>query len=398
MRKSMPAKRYLLIAAVFVVALLSAKATFWVHGSVYNFRTSASELLTGYKVNKVAYVPLGKSTLELENRFVYTDGKQPDRQEQLYDMVNLSLYRNWSNAFAKVFLRTELIDKSYGEITPPGQFFPFHERNFRQAGASGKLKLGPVDTALNVRYRYFDFTNVYSFTDKEVSGENVRGDVEASMEVIKPVSVFVSAYKKSSLEDKFNSYDLSTAGTGLRLYLPLSSMEHITGQTSVEWRDSNVIANDGSERMIPLYHNLRYSRMITPDIAGFINYENRSFYDRERQSFLFNSQFLRASCKYTLPYDQSLGSFVEIGGKLAPQDKLWHKSSGLMGKTEMRVYDKLYLGSVVTLMPQRQHHYEALARYFFAPFSEVFIGYTYIDDPEYADLAKYITGGCRIMF
>jgi hypothetical protein len=138
--------------------------------------------------------------------------------------------------------------------------------------------------------------------------------------------------------------------------------------------------------------------MITPNLAGFINYENRSFYDRENQSFLFNSQFLRGTVKYSLPYDKSLGSFVEFGGKFAPNDKVYHKSSSLLAKSEMKVIDRVYMGGGVHLMPERQHRYEALARYFFTPVSEVFVDYIYTDDPEYDDLASYLALGVRLIF
>lgn len=397
MRKSMPAKRYLLIAASLFVVVLSAKVTAWVFGSTYNFRTSASKVMTGFDINKNVYVPLGNTTVELENRFLYTDGKQIERQEQVYDMINLSAYRSWDNAFAKVFLRTELIDKPIVEIYPLGEFFPYYEKQYRQAGASGKVKLGALDAAMNARYRYFAYEPLYSFSD-EITSENVRGDLEIAYEVYKPVSVIVNAYKKAALEKDYEDCDLSTVGTGLRLNMNLSPVEHLTGQTSVEWRKSDYLESLGSDRLIPIYHNLRYSRMFTPDIVGFLNYENRSYFGREEQQFLFNSHFLRGSVKYTLPYDLTLGSFVELGGKYAPNDELWHQSTGLLAKTEMKVIDNLYLGGGFQLMPERQNHYEALARYFFTPVSEVFVDYIYTDDPEYDDLAKYVAAGVRLMF
>jgi len=394
----MPAKRCILIAAVLIVVVLSAKVTSWVYCSAYNYRTGASELLTGYDVNKIVNAPLGKYNLELENRFVYTDGQQPDRQERLNDRIQLSLDRKWDNAYIKAFYRGEWFDKNYGLIFPEGALWPYFERNSNQAGFSGKFVAGNFDYQLNARYRSYYFKPVFPDFSDNVKDSNLKTDAELNYAFYNPLAIYISGVSKSSLDDRSSEFDYQSVGTGLKLNLPISPIRHLEGQTGIQWRKSEFLSALDGDRLIPVTNSLRYTQLVTPQLTGFISYENRCFYDRENQEMLFNSQFLRASGKYTFVYDLSHGSFLELGAKYSNRGNVKYKSSAAFTHGEMKVIDRFYLGGGVNLMPKRLNRYQAVARYFISPWNEVFVDFTYIDDFEYNDLATHTSAGVRLMF
>jgi hypothetical protein len=396
MRKRMSAKRYLLIAAALCfVVILSAKISTWIYGSGYNLRTGASEHLTGYDLNSIVSAPIGKYNLELENRFVFKDREQAYLQERLDERVQLTLDRKWESYYAKAFYRGEWFDKSYGWIMPTGSFMPYYERNFNQAGLSGTAEINNFKASLNARYRAFSFQPVFpDFTD-EIQGKNLKADAEVAYTFYKPLAAYIRASDKAALDDKTELYDVASVGTGLKLDLPLSPIRGIQAQSGIDWIDSDALASD---RLIPVTTNLRYHQMLNPQLTGFATYELRNFYDRENASMLLNSMFLRASGKYTLTYDYSHGSFVELGGKFAPRGNVTHKSSAAFLRSELKVWGDLYLGGGVNHMPSRYTHYEALARYFVTPVSEVFVDYVYSDDIEYKDFTTYTSAGLRLNF
>jgi hypothetical protein len=392
----MPAKRYLLIAFVALAAGLSAQqVSAWSNSAAYHYRSLFKEHLTGYNTDNTVTADWDNYTLELDNRFSYTDRKTENRQERLHDRLQLSLEHRTEHTYLKLFGRSEWFDKQYGWILPNGEFMPYLEDRSAQAGISGSLDLDRLEAFLNARYRSYAFSPVFDFIPTEVEGEYLKADAEVAYNFYKPLSVFISGYQKAALDDKYGDYDAASIGAGLRLQADITPIQHLEMQSGIDWIDSDAISAD---RLIPITSRARYSRMLTPSLTGFASYEIRNFYDQDKAEMLFNSQFLRASGKYTLGYDLSHGSFLELGGKLSPRGNVTRKSSALFTHAELRLVSRLYLGGGINHMPDRYTHYEALARYYLTPLSEVYIDYVYSDDTEHEDYTTYTAAGLRLVF
>jgi hypothetical protein len=395
MRASMPPKRHLLIALLLWTALLSAQVSGWTASSVYHFRNLNDTHLTGYEVNKVFAADLGTFSIGLDNRFNYTDRMQDERQQRLNDRLQLTVDGDWSNLRARAYWREEFFDRNFGFIIPAGQFMPYYEDHNRMAGVAAAFSQEKVSAEFSARYRSYSFEPVFSFSE-DIDGEDLKAEAEVAMHVLKPVSFFVAGSGKFS--DDTPDYDYRTAGLGLRLELPLDYAKHLQAQSRIDWRDSDVLADQSSERLIPVTHDLRYQQMLTANLAGFVSYENRCFYDRGDSEMLFNSHFLRASCKYSLAYDLSNGSFVEMGGKLSPRGKVESKSSAIFTRGELMLLQRFYLGAGVNLMPERFARYSAGVHYHFTPLNELFLDYSYTDDLEFEDFSTYASAGLRVFF
>jgi len=396
MRKRMSAKRYLLIAFVVLAAGLSGQqVSAWSSSNAYHYRSLYKEHLTGYNTDNIVTAEWDKYILELDNRFSYMDRATENRQERLHDKLQLSLDRRSDHAYLKLFVRNEWFDKQYGWILPNAELMPYHESRSTQTGLSGSLDLEKLDAFINARYRSYAFKPVFDFIPDNIEGEYLKADAEVAYNFYKPLSVFISAYQKAALDDKYDSFDAASIGAGLRLQADLTPIQHLDLQSGIDWLDSDAISAD---RLIPITSRARYSRMLTPMLTGFASYEIRNFYDKENAEMLFNSQFLRASGKYTLGYDLSHGSFVELGGKLSPRGNVTRKSSAVFTHAEMKAMGRLYLGGGVNHMLDRYTHYEALARFFITPVSDVFIDYVYTDDLEYEDYTTYTAAGLRLVF
>jgi hypothetical protein len=296
--------------------------------------------------------------------------------------------------------------------------FPAIKQTYnQQAGFTGDFSLNKLAGKLEARHRTFYYEQQFDGDADIQQVNNIASNVEIGYKVIEPVSVIVNASVRSALDDKTEIYDTKSAGIGLKMNLPINYLHHLQGSATVQWLDGERysihkyltpdflwVEEQTAERMIPLNYNLRYVQMVTQQLMGFVSYENRSFYDTSQQEFLFNSQFLRGSLKYTFTYDLSNASFVEIGGKYAPSEDLIYKSSNWMAKTEMKVWDKLYIGGGINSMPERLTRYEGVLRYFLSPWNEVFINYIYTDDPEAkknffpSSFTTYTSAGIRVMF
>jgi hypothetical protein len=418
MRKCMPSKRYLLIALALVAVALSAQMTSWVYCTGYHYRSLNGEHLTGYDLNKVVNVPLGSYNLEFDNRLTYTDRPMPrERYDRLTLKPLITLSRKWENCSGKIFYRGEFFDKVRMRDNFLAAAFPAIKRTYnQQTGFSSDYHFGKLTGKLDARHRTYYYEPQFDGDSNILQVNNLASQVEIGYNIIQPLTVFTTASFKSALDKKTTIYDSQTAGLGLKLNHPITSMHQIQGSAMIQWLDGDRYSIDkriidwipyefkSTERLIPLLYNFRYVQMVSQQLMGFINYDNRSFYDREQQEFLFNSHFLRGSLKYTLPYDLSNASFVEIGAKYAPSDVLIHKSSNWMAKTELKVVKNLYLGAGINSMTERLTRYEGIARYFFSPWSEIFVNYVYTDDPESethfepANYTTYTAAGVRVMF
>ncbi len=414
MCKSMSAKRYILIAvAALGFVILSAKITSWIYCSSYHLTTSASKSLTGYDLNKIVNAPLGKYNLEFENRLVYTDNKQSDRYDRITIKPLLSLSRKWENCFGKVYYRGEYFDKTADRDFLVAANMPrLHHTYNQQAGFTSNYNIGNLTGKLDARHRTFYYEPLDDGESVIRQVSNVFSNAEIGYSVIKPVTIFASASIRSASDKKTDVYDTKSAGIGLKLNYPVNYTNHIQGLTRIDWQKGDLYSIETetlppdyiehkfqtAEKLMPITHSLRYTKMVTPQILGFVSYENRSFYDKDQKQFLFNSQFLRGSCKYTFVYDLTEGSFAELGAKYAPSDVVKHKSSGYFGKGEFKVIDKLYLGAGFNSMPQRLTRYEAVARYYISPWNEVFVNFVHSEDPEYNKNNNNIAAGVRMMF
>ena len=396
MRQRMPAKRHILIACVVLASGLCAQPlTFWSNSAVFHYRSIYKEHLTGYRSDLILNGQASGFDLELENRFLHTDRVHDALQARTNERVQLSVGRDWKPVYLKAFYRFDLYDNAYGNVVLPVTPFPYYKDRSTQAGMSTALTLSILRAEVNSRIRSFSFQPVIGMISDEIDGRNLKTDAHLDLQVLKPVSVFVNLYDKFALDDDFAGQDISAVGTGVKLDASPSPLQHLEMQTGIDWIESDAISED---RLIPVTSRARYSRTLTPQLTGFASYELRNFYDREAGEMLFNSQFLRASGKYSLLYDATHASFIELGGKLSPQDHVTRKSTALYGRSELKVLPRFYLGAGVNHMLDRYTHYEALARYFITPFSEVFLDYVYSDDLEYNEHTTYSSAGLRLVF
>lgn len=416
MCKSMSAKRCLLIIAIIGVVALSAKVSTWIYCSTYHLTTSASKSVTGFDLNKIVNAPIGKYNLEYENRLFYLDRNPkldyPDKPEHLDRLVirpTLSLSRKWEDGFGKVFYRGEFYDKTSDRgFLVAANMPPLHHTFNQQAGFSGDYHWGNLTGELNARHKTFYYEPLYDGESVIRQVNNLASNAEIGYSIIKPVTVFATASIRSASDKKTDVYDTKSAGLGLDLNLPISYTRQLHGTTQIDWLKGDVLSLDlntqtwmkeqNTQRLMPITHALRYSDMVTPQIIGFVSYENRSFYDKDNQQFLFNSHFLRCSAKYSFTYDLSNASFIEAGAKYAPSGEVEYKSSNYFTNGEFKVIDKLYLGAGFNAMPQRLTRYEAIARYYLTSWNEVFVDYIYTNDPEFDKSGNNIAAGVRMMF
>jgi len=426
----MSAKRYLLIALCLGAVALAAQMSGWAYSSAYSYKNLYGQSITGCDVNKVLSIPLGVYDLEVENRLSYTDAvykMDADNRahERLDDRLQLSLSRKLAHAYARVWYRGEYYAKPtfvWGWQHYMGFNEPMHQRTYnQQAGFTGNYTLGKITAAGTTTHRtiYYDSVQDAAATIRQYN--NLTGKAELDYLVTEPLTVFVSGSRRAFLNAPSDSYDYSTAGTGIRLNYPVSYTSHLMGESRIEWLEGDLLSQDPSdtsptgkvqtaERLIPVTSQLRYNQLCSPRLTGFISAINRSFYDREQQTMLLNSNYLRGSLKYSFVYDLSLGSFVEAGGKLCPQDERKYQSSAYFLKTELKTLDKLYVGAGFNALPQRLTRYEGLVRWFFMPWNEAFVSYSYIQDADaqhiidqgWNDLlhsqATQLTAGLRMMF
>lgn len=411
MCKSMSAKRCLLIAAILGVVVLSAKITSWIYCSSYHLTTSASKSLTGYDLNKIVNVPLGKVNLEFDNRLVYTDKPQADRRDKLTIKPQISLSHKWDNGFAKVFYRGEYFNNtsnSYRDFFPDETKPLYANRTYNQQ-VGGKLTFDDesVYGSLASRHRTFFYNSLLDSEPTILETNNINTSFTMGYRVLKPISVFVTGNNKQALDDKSDLYNYASGRVGVTLDNPVpfgiisaqSRVEWLTGkQLSLDLNTTTYAVEQTPQRLIPVTSEFRYTVMPTQQIMGFVSYANRSFYDREGEEMLFNSHFLRTSGKYSFLYDASNASFVEIGTKYAPGDEIKYKSSNYFARAEMKVIDKLYLGTGFNSMPERLTKYEGIARYYFSPWNEVFVNFIHTEDPEFNKVGNYTAVGVRMMF
>ena len=396
MRKRMPSKRYLLIAfALLSICLGAQQISSWSNSNVYHYRSLYKQHLTGYGSDNIVAADWGKLSLEMENRYAYTDRVQENRQERENNRLQLGVGYHTPNLSAQAFYRHEWFARQTGWIMPYESFLPYLEDDFTQSGISFAYTQNRLNASLNARYRLFSFKPVFDFGLGIIEGENLKADAQVAYNIIKPLAVYVDAYQKTGMGNAFDTYDLSSIGAGLLMQSDLSPIQHLEMQSGIDWLESDAITAD---RLIPITSRARYSRMLSPMLTGFASYEIRNFYDRENAEMLFNSQFLRLSGKYTPLYDLSNASYIELGGKLSPRGNVTRKSSALFTHAEMKVLGRFYLGGGISHMLDRYTHYEALARYFFTPVSEIHLGYVYSDDIEYKDYTTYTSAGLRLLF
>jgi len=392
----MPAKRCLLIAVALLAVVLSAQqVSAWSYSSVYHYKSLYGKHLTGYNSNVIVDARFGRTSVELENRFDYTDRFKDDVQERLNERLQLAVSHNWDNGFVKGFYRSDWFDKETGYILPMGSFMPYYEHNFKQAGVSANGNYANLKASFNGRYRSYNFQPVFPMFTKEVKGDNLKSEAEIDFRFYKPLAIYISASDKSALDSDYDNYDISSVGTGLKLDHTFTPIQHIEAQTGIDWRESDAIAQD---RLIPVTSKIRYTYMLDTQITGFVSYEARNFYDREGQALLFNSHYLRASGKYTFLYDLSHGSYMEIGGKAAPSEQVKYTSSAIFAQTDIKLTGRFYLGGGINHMIERYTNYEAKAHYFFTPVSEIFVDYIYTDDIEFNEFATYTSAGLRLLF
>jgi hypothetical protein len=406
----MSSKRCILIALALWAVVLSAQMTSWVYCSGYHFKNAMNEHLTGYDLNKIVYIPLGAYNLEFENRFVYTDRMQDDRQDRLTIKPQLSLSRKWDNGFAKIWYRGEFFDKNIGRGFFDNETNPLYAKRTYNQQVGGKLTFEDEFFYGNVasRHRTFFYNSLIDTEPTTLQTNNINTSFTAGFRVIKPVSFFLTGTNKQALDEKSDLYDFASGGMGLTFDNPLLSFGYLSANSRIEWLTGKHLSLDldtltymhvqNSQRLLPVTSEMRYTVMATPQLMGYLSYANRSFYDRENREMLFNSQFLRASCKYTYNYDQSSASFTEIGGKYSPQDIVKHQSSVLFAKSEMKVIKRLYLGAGINHTPERLTRYEGIIRYFLMPWNEIFIDYIYTDDIDLDNFTTYTSAGVRLMF
>jgi len=406
----MSAKRCILIALALGAVVLSAQMTSWVYCSGYHFKTSMNEHLTGYDLNKIVNVPLGAYNLEYEGRLVYTDRWQDDRQDRLTLKPQLSLSRKWDKGFAKVWYRGEFFDKNVGRDFFLRETEPLYAKRTYNQHVGGKLTFDDeiIYGSVASRHRTFFYNSLVDSSSATLQTNNINTSFTAGFRIIKPVSIFLTGTNKQALDDKSDLYNFASGGFGAAFDSPVFSFGYLSAVSRIEWLTGKNLSLDldtltytlvqNSQRLIPVTSDLRYTVMATPQLMGYLSYANRSFYDREGKEMLFNSQFLRASCKYTYNYDLSSASFTEIGGKYSPQDNVKHRSSVLFAKSEMKVFKRLYLGAGVNHTPERLTRYEGIVRYFLMPWNEIFIDYIYTDDTELDSFTTYTSAGVRLMF
>jgi len=419
MCKSMSTKRCLLILFALSVVVLSAKVTSWIYCSSYHLTTSASKSLTGYDLNKIVTAPLGNYNLEYENRLVYTDNVQSDRFDRMTIKPLISLSRKWENYFGKVYYRGEYFDKTADRDFLTAANMPaLHHTYNQQAGFTSNYKFGGLTGILNARHRTFYYDPIKIIGTDILDGEhkirqvnNLSSNAEIGYSIIKPVTVFAVASIKAASDKKTDIYNTKTAGVGLKLNLPITYSHYLQGMTRIDWQKGDQLSIDeitlpdwtkivfqSTERLMPITNSLRLTQMVTPQIMGFVSYENRSFYDTDHQEFLFNSHYLRGSGKYTIPFDATNASFIEIGAKYAPDKETKYNSSNYFAKSEVNVIDKLYLGAGFNSMPRRITKYEGIARYYITPWNEVFVNAIHSEDPEFNKTNNFISAGVRLMF
>jgi hypothetical protein len=414
----MSAKRYFLIAAALWAFALSAQMTTWVYGSGYHFKTTTNRHLTGYDINKVIYVPLGAYNLELENRFVYIDRLQDDRyenvdirQDRVDEKMQLSLSRKWDKSFAKVFYRGEFYNQNLKRdffLNETPDIFARRTYN-QQAGGKATFDYDTFYGNIQARERTFFYNYVPDHESEILETSNINASATAGYRIIKPVSVFVTATDKKALDKRSNLYDYASGGIGVTFDSPLMPpVGYLSASSRVEWYKGDRLSIDfnpttffyeqTSKRMIPVTSDMRYTVMASQQVMGYVSYVNRSFYDREAKEMLYNSQFLRGSCKYSFPYDASAASFVEVAAKYSPEKNFKNRSSMIFAKSEMKVFDRFYLGAGINHTELRVTRYEGVARFFLTPWNEIFVDYVYTNDIQNKNFSTYTSGGVRLLF
>lgn len=402
----MSPKRCLLIAVALWAVVSWAQVSGWTYSNVYNFTNANKDQLTGLDLNKVVSVQLGKSVLELENRLVYTDRMQEERQDRINDRIQISLSSHSKTMQAKAFYRGEFFDKNLGRSFWDNDIAVYAKHTYnQQIGGYLSFDQDAVYGTVAARQRTFFYNPMNDGEAKYPQAANVNTSFTAGYRIIKPLSVFTTGYVKQALDKKSDAYNVASGGVGMALNMPLFFVGNLAASSKVEWLKGEQLSTDldtlvwmdvqNTQRLMPVISELRYTHMITPSLTSFISYYNRAFYDKNAGQMLLNSDMLRMQVKYTLGYDLSAGTFVEVGTKLSPEDRIEQKNSVTFAKAEFQTLPRLYLGGGYSAMPDRLNRYEGVVRYYLSSWNEVFFNYIMYDD-NYSEDDPYDNSGVQI--
>ncbi len=406
----MSAKRYLLILSVLLAASCAAALDGWHYSTLYHYKGGNGNELTGTEINQAVTYPLPFGFIEAEERFAWTDLAQDDRKERLNNRFQLTGHYLQENLQAKLFYRGEYYNHNEIKGYFSDDTVTFARRTYlQQFGLESGFRHDRFRAYLSFRQRSFFYnpylfnTNTFEFESahKIEQTDNVTTEGDVGFRIISPLSVFVTGFSKQSLNRRDDKYDLKSIGSGLQLEESLSAMTHLAFQTRIDWRAAELLSE---QRSIPISSEARISHLINPQLAAFLSYHDRAFYDRQAGQLLRNSSAWRTRVKYTLEYDASMGSFAAIGVKYSRRNQ----STGYSANTELLTFPRLYLGGGIKYNPDRSlflttesvsiTSYEGIVRYFLLPTAELCLNYIYTDDGEFKKITRYAAAGIRMTF
>jgi hypothetical protein len=191
--------------------------------------------------------------------------------------------------------------------------------------------------------------------------------------------------------DPGNIYSVNTAGATLQTDLPLNYSSRIVGSFSFQNRQADYLPDLATNLFVS---SLRLQKRLGTNLNGFVNYINNGCSDSELGTFYFISHQLRSQVQYSFAFDESMASYIFVGGKYSPEND----ANAAFMEVQSRLVSKVYALAGFKNQIDNFNTYQAKVSYFFNPVSDFHLQYLGSDFSPDRSTHHYLGVGSSVYF